>query len=63
MDVKKLVNSEVFYPQLWKKKEIYFDTPDQMIVPYNDDIEAIEFEDPWNLFLDGKSKMKIKLKQ
>jgi hypothetical protein len=46
MDVKKLVNSEVFYPTLWKKKEIYYDNPDTMIVPYNDGIEAIEFEDP-----------------
>jgi len=46
MDVKKLVNSEVFYPTLWKKKEIYYDNPDTMIVPYNHGIEAIEFEDP-----------------
>jgi hypothetical protein len=55
MDVKLLVNSEVFYPRLWKNKMIYSSEAEFKIVAYNEDIKIIEneyFSDPLFVFLD-----------
>lgn len=55
MDVKELVNSELFYPQIWQNKIIFSKNQETVYAPFNGDLEDLEFESPDCLFskLDG----------
>jgi hypothetical protein len=46
MDVKNLVASEVFFPQIFKKYNIYSRDLDNNVAPFNGDIADLEFENP-----------------
>ena len=56
MDVKELVNSELFFPQIWQGKSVFSAIQDARIVPYNGDLDDLEFKDPGCVFsdIDGK---------
>jgi len=41
MDVKQLVNSQLFYPKIWTKLSIFSSTKEPLIVPYNKNIEDL----------------------
>ena len=51
MDVKDLVNSELFYVSIWKDVPVFSNVAELTIAPYNGEIEDIEFEDPTQLFI------------
>lgn len=51
MDVKDLVNSELFYVSIWKDVPVFSNVAELTIAPYNGEIEDIEFEDPNQLFI------------
>jgi hypothetical protein len=46
MDVKELVNSELFYVSIWKDVPVFSNVAELTIAPYIGEIEDIEFEDP-----------------
>ena len=46
MDIRELVNSQLFFPLIWQKYTLFATTKDSIILPYNNDIEDLEFEDP-----------------
>ena len=50
MDVKELVNSELFYPSIWTKYSLFSPHQDQVSISYNGDLEDIEYEDANQLF-------------
>lgn len=50
MDVKDLVNSNLFYPKVWERYTIFSDQKELTIVPYNNDLEDLEFDDPDKVF-------------
>mmetsp|Transcript_26611 Transcript_26611/g.40609 ORF Transcript_26611/g.40609 Transcript_26611/m.40609 type:complete len:114 (+) Transcript_26611:5144-5485(+) len=52
MDVKELVSSQIFFPQVWTNQSLFSPLKEPIIVPYNGDIEDIEFESPQTLFAD-----------
>ena len=56
MDVKELVNSELLFPQIWQGKSVFSAIQDARIVPYNGDLDDLEFKDPVYVFsdIDGK---------
>jgi hypothetical protein len=51
MDVKELVSSELFYATIWNDLSLHSQVSDTVIIPYNGQVEMIEFEDPNVLFL------------
>lgn len=53
MDVKDLVNSPLFYAPLWERHSLFSPNKEPVIIPYNDDIEEMEFEDPNIIFFQG----------
>ena len=50
MDVKELVNSQLFYPLIWTKYTLFSPNQESISIPYNGEIEDIEYEDPNKLF-------------
>ena len=46
MDVKELVNSQLLYPSIWTQYSLYSTNPNPVSIPYNGDVEDLEFEDP-----------------
>ena len=50
IDVKDLVNSQMFYASVWKRHTLFSDDRDPILFPYNNDIEDIEYENPKTLF-------------
>ena len=52
MDVKELVSSPIFFPQIWKNLCLFSSCKEQRYQPYYGDIEDIEYEDPRSLFHD-----------
>mmetsp|Transcript_27882 Transcript_27882/g.42166 ORF Transcript_27882/g.42166 Transcript_27882/m.42166 type:complete len:111 (+) Transcript_27882:70-402(+) len=52
MDVKELVNSQLFYATIWKNHSIYCHNKEPVMSPYNGDLDDLEFEDPDKLFAD-----------
>ena len=50
IDVKELCNSGLFYPQIWKNYTLFSQIETPVVVPYNNDIEDLEFEDPCMIF-------------
>ena len=46
ISVKQLVNSELFYPSLWKNYSLYSSMQDPVMIPYNNSIVDLEFADP-----------------
>jgi len=59
MDVKELVNSELFFPQIWQNKSVFSPMPDAKIVPYNGDLDDLEFKEPIFIFaeIDGNKSI------
>ena len=55
MDVKELVNSDLFYPPIWKKSSIFSEQQKPKIIAYHNDLEDLEYESPQNL-MDNESK-------
>jgi hypothetical protein len=49
MDVKELVNSDLFYPPIWKKSSIFSEQQKPKIIAYHNDLEDLEYESPQNL--------------
>ena len=50
MDVKELVNSELFYPTIWDKHSLFSPIEKAVTIPYNGEIEDLEFADPNIIF-------------
>ena len=50
MDVKELVNSELFYPTIWDKYSLFSPIEKAVTIPYNGEIEDLEFADPNIIF-------------
>lgn len=50
MDVKDLVNSELFFVPAWTHLSLFSSSDETKFVGYNEDIEELEFEDPNKLF-------------
>ena len=50
IDVKELVNSQLFYPNFWKKYSLFSQYPDTVMIQYNNDLDELEAEDPFTLF-------------
>jgi len=44
LDVKDLISSDLFFPPLWESKTIFADDPEMKIMPYNLELEDLEFE-------------------
>ena len=72
MDVKDLVNSELFYVSIWKDVPVFSSTAALTIAPYDGEIEDIEFVDPDVLFqeqdiakglVDSADNLRNKMKQ
>ena len=55
VDAKELVNSNLFYASLWSQYTIFSDKEDIQVMPYNNDLEDLEQEEPTNIFYSGKS--------
>ena len=54
MDVKELVNSELFYPTIWEKYSLFSPVEKVVTIPYNGEIEDLEFSDPNIIFNEMK---------
>jgi len=54
MDIKDLINSSLFYPQIWTQHSLYSPYIETEIFPYNNEVEDLEYENPNKLFLDKK---------
>lgn len=50
MDIKDLVQSSLFYPQIWQDVSIFSHIGKPVIIPYNKEIDDLEFEMPELLF-------------
>ena len=50
MNVKELVNSELFYVPTWAHLSLFSSSDETEFVGYNEDLEELEFEDPNELF-------------
>ena len=50
INVCELVESDLFYPQIWTEKTIFSDNQDICIQSYNNDINDLEHDDPIRLF-------------
>ena len=50
LDTKELMNSHMFYPEIWEDKTIFSRYKERKIISYNGDIEDLIFEDPYKLF-------------
>ena len=50
MDVKELVNSNLFYPPVWTKYTLFSEMKEPAIRPYSNELDDLEFEDPFRLF-------------
>ena len=45
MDVKELVNSSLFFVPIWTQYSVFSPIQEPLIVPYNNDIDDLEFDD------------------
>lgn len=50
MDVKELVSSQLFYATIWEDLSLFSSVSEPVIIPYNDQVEDLDFEDPNVLF-------------
>ena len=50
LDVKELINSELFYPNIWREGVIFSQVKEPVIIPYNGSLADMEQEDPNFLF-------------
>lgn len=53
MDVKELVSSELFFATIWKNLSLFSSMSEPVIIPYNDNVEDLDFEDPNLLFTEA----------
>ena len=58
MDVKELVSSSLFYVPVWSELSLFSSQDDTVILPYNEDIEELELEDPIKIFENNQNKEK-----
>lgn len=62
MDIKDLVQSSLFYPEIWQNESSFSQVEGPIILPYNGEIDDLEFEDPTKLFedfLQGSNPVKL----
>ena len=62
MDIKDLVQSSLFYPEIWQNESNFSQVEKPVILPYNGEIDDLEFEDPtklFNTFLEKNSSSKL----
>jgi hypothetical protein len=50
LDVKRYVQSDIFFPPIWKKKTIYSKHEDPITRPFNSHVQDLEYLDPINMF-------------
>jgi len=50
IDVTELVNSQLFYPIIWQNYSLYSSDKEKVLLPYNNELEELEHEDPFSLF-------------
>lgn len=50
MDIKDLVQSSLFYPEIWQNESNFSQVEGPIILPYNGEVDDLEFEDPTRLF-------------
>lgn len=50
MDVKELVNSDLFYSEIWTKFTLFSLKQEPTIKPYHKELIDLEFEDPSHVF-------------
>jgi len=50
ISVKQLVNSELFYPTIWKQMTLFSSVKDVQISPYNNELADLESEGPSSVF-------------
>ena len=50
MEVKELINSELFYPSIWKNHLIFSPEKDPVTIPYNNTLTDLEMECPNKMF-------------
>jgi hypothetical protein len=53
MDVIELLNSELLYPSIWTNISYFSTTQKVVVVPYNRDVEDLNFERPDSFFEDN----------
>lgn len=63
MDVKELINSPLFYPEIWTKYTLFSDQQKPTIRPYNNDLADLEYEDPREIFKEENEKEKENVEQ
>jgi len=56
MDVKELVSSSLFYVPVWYDLSLFSSSDQTVILPYNEDIEELELEDPIKLFDNNQNR-------
>ena len=42
MDVKDMVNSELFYPEIWHNLTLFSPTEEMVMIPYSGDLDDLE---------------------
>ena len=50
MEVKELINSELFYPAIWQNHLVFSPEKDPVTIPYNNDLVDLEMECPNTMF-------------
>jgi len=63
MDVKELVKSHLFYPQIFTKHSYFSAEKEQILLPYNQELDSMLMEDPNNMFAEEKQKEMSKRKK
>jgi hypothetical protein len=54
LDVKDLITSDLLFPPVWEKYTLFSEMQQTVVSVYNNELEDLEFEDPFALF--NKSK-------
>ena len=58
MNVKELCNSSLLYPPIWDNQTLFSPIEDKVIVPYNNHLDDLYFDDPIKIFFDFDSEGK-----
>lgn len=63
VDAKELVNSNLFYANLWSEYTIFSEQEEIEIKPYNNTLENLEQEEPNNIFYTESKSISMKISE
>ena len=63
MDVKELVQSPILYPALWTNLTVFSHIENLEIQPYNNSMDELKFEDPYEIFAQDDHEYKTSKNQ